>query len=124
MNNKKEGFSFCFDKSACKTCKGKCCRGEGYVFLTNEDIENISEFLDIEKKAFLRLYTRKVNGKTALIDLAVKNEIRCVFLDDNYRCEIYTKRPKQCRSFPFWESLKDKSFDAVEELCPGIVPCL
>ncbi len=121
--SKEDGFSFCFDKSACKICKGKCCIGEGYVFLTDEDIEGISNFLSLKKEEFLKLYTRKVNGKTTLIDLAVKNEIRCVFLDDNYRCEIYTKRPKQCRDFPFWESLKNKSFDEVKKLCPGIAPC-
>ena len=120
---KKEGFSFCFDENACKTCKGKCCIGEGYVFLTDEDIEGISNFLSLKKKEFLRLYTRKVNGRIALIDLVIKNEKRCVFLDDNYRCEIYPKRPKQCRDFPFWESLKDKSFDDVKKLCPGIAKC-
>jgi len=121
---KQKSFDFCFDETACKTCKGKCCIGDGYVFLTDEDIENISEFLSIKREEFLKLYTRKVNNRIALIDLVIKNEKRCVFLDDNYRCEIYPKRPKQCRDFPFWKSLKNKSLDEVKKLCPGIVLCL
>ncbi len=120
---KKDGFHYCFDEQKCKICKGKCCIGEGYVFLTDTDIIDISGFLKITKEDFLRLYTRKVNYKIALIDLAINGEKRCVFLNDGYLCEIYPKRPKQCREFPFWDSLKDKPIESVKELCLGVLKC-
>jgi len=120
---KRDGFRFCFDEQACKTCKGRCCIGEGYVFLTETDIREISRFLRITEEEFLEKYTRKVNYKFALIDLVVKGEKRCVFLSDEYLCEIYPKRPKQCKDFPFWNSLKDKAFQFAQKLCPGVVKC-
>ncbi|WP_022670643.1 YkgJ family cysteine cluster protein [Hippea alviniae] len=120
---KRDGFWFCFDDTRCKTCKALCCIGEGYVFLTNEDIERISEFLGLKREDFLKTYTRKVFGKIALIDLVIKGEKRCVFLDDNYRCEIYPVRPKQCESFPFWEKFKELSLNKLKKLCPAIEEC-
>lgn len=120
---KKAGFQFCFNEQMCRSCKGRCCIGEGYVFLTERDITEISEFLKITEEQFLKLYTRKVNYKVALIDLVVRGEKRCVFLSDEYLCEIYPKRPKQCREFPFWNSLKDKPLESVVQLCPGVVRC-
>ena len=120
---KKDGFWFCFDDTRCKTCKAFCCIGEGYVFLTDEDIERISKFLGLSRENFLKTYTRKVFNKIALIDLVIKNEKRCVFLDDNYRCEIYPVRPKQCESFPFWEKLKELSLSELKKLCPATEEC-
>ncbi|WP_041324024.1 YkgJ family cysteine cluster protein [Hippea maritima] len=120
---KKDGFQFCFDDTFCKTCKAKCCIGDGYVFLNDKDIENLYTFLGISKEDFLNKYTRKVFGKVVLIDLVIKNEKRCVFLDDNYRCEVYPKRPFQCKSFPFWEKLRSFSLDELKKLCPAIKPC-
>ncbi len=120
---KRAGFQFCFDEQRCRSCKGQCCIGEGYVFLTERDIAEISDFLKITEEEFLRLYTRKVNYRVALIDLVVKGEKRCVFLNDKHLCEIYPKRPKQCREFPFWESLKEKPLEFASKLCPGVVRC-
>ena len=120
---KREGFWFCFDDKLCKTCKAKCCIGEGYVFLNDDDIKGLSAFLGVSKDEFLDKYTRRVFGKIALIDLVIKNQKRCVFLDDDYRCEVYPQRPSQCRNFPFWERLKSFSIDELKTLCPAIKPC-
>ncbi len=119
----KEGFKFCFDEKSCETCQGLCCIGDGFVFLNENDIEGISLYLGISKTEFVKTYTREAYGKKALIDLVIKGEKRCVFLNDSYRCEIYPKRPKQCKEFPFWENLKEKKIENLEGLCPGIVVC-
>ncbi len=120
---KKEGFGFCFDESTCKKCNARCCIGDGYVFLSEEDIFRITEFLNITRERFLDLYTTKFNGRYVLIDLVIKGEKRCVFLNDNYKCEIYPVRPNQCKIFPFWENLKNYSLEEIKKLCPGIVKC-
>ncbi len=93
------------------------------MFIDDEDIENLCEFLNISKEQFIKLYTRKINNKLALIDLVIKKEKRCVFLDDNYRCEVYKARPKQCKAFPFWESMKNMGVDQAKKLCRGVVKC-
>lgn len=121
---KKEGFDFIFDETACqKKCKALCCKGNGYVFLSNKEINEIADYLNIDRETFLKLYTKKaIYGKRiALVDLRINGETRCVFLDDNDRCEIYEKRPKQCRDFPFWKHLSKKPKEELKKLCPGIV---
>jgi Fe-S-cluster containining protein len=120
---KRDAYPYQFDETACKTkCNGLCCKEEGYVYLSETEIESIAGYLKIDKEQFLKLYTKKVfyKKKTALVDLHINGEIRCVFLDDNNRCEIYPVRPKQCREFPFWPHLKNKKKETLKKLCPGI----
>ena len=92
-NNSKwysEGLRF-----ECTGC-GKCCTGSpGYVWVDEEEIEKIAEFLELSVDIFSSRYIRKVNGRFALIEMA-KN-FDCVFLKDN-RCSIYAARPLQCRA--------------------------
>jgi Predicted Fe-S-cluster oxidoreductase len=109
-------------KFTCKRCL-YCCSGEpGFVFLQEEDVKNISEYLKISGEDFLMLYTRKVEegGKT-LISLKEKSNYRCVFLTKE-GCAIYPVRPVQCATYPFWPGvLKDeKSWNEEKSYCPGI----
>lgn len=116
-------FPYSFDETICKQCKASCCKGEGYVFLSKYDIDNISSFLGLDVGQFVKLYTRKTvyGKKVSLVNLKIKGELRCVFLDKFNRCEIYEVRPNQCREFPFWKSLKNKNGTQLAKLCPGII---
>jgi len=121
MCKKHIGFDYSFDHSYCKICKGYCCKGEGYVFLTQSDIEGIAAYLNLEKEQFLKTYARKFYDKIALANIKVNGEYKCCFLDDEGLCEIYTKRPLQCRTFPFWDSMRELSLEDLNQLCPAIV---
>ncbi len=102
-----------------KNC-AKCCSGfPGYVWLTNDDIKNISKKLKISKKDFLKKYTRNVKNKISLIE-NLKN-YDCPFLKDK-KCQIYEVRPNQCKTFPFWKNIlkSRQSWDAERFNCPGI----
>jgi len=116
-------FFYSFDETVCERCNALCCRGEGYVFLNKYDIDNISSFLGLDVGQFVKLYTKKVmyDKKISLVNLKIEGELRCVFLDEFNRCEIYEVRPRQCREFPFWKSLKDKNVTQLAKLCPGII---
>jgi Fe-S-cluster containining protein len=35
-------------------------------------------------------------------------------------CKIYNSRPKQCRTFPFWEDFKNNTKELIKE-CPGVI---
>ncbi|OSS41846.1 hypothetical protein DESAMIL20_1399 [Desulfurella amilsii] len=121
MCKKHLDFSYSFDDSYCKICKGYCCRGDGYVFLTQSDIEDIAAYLNLEKEQFLQTYTGKFYDKVTLANIKVNGEYTCCFLDKEGLCEIYPKRPIQCRTFPFWESMKNFSLEDLNQLCPAIL---
>ena len=83
----------------CARC-GNCCRGEGVVLLTADDIARISDFLELTQEQFLRQYTRRVPGvrSAALMDQD-DAAISCVFLREG-ACAIDAVKPYQCASFP------------------------
>ncbi len=117
----KEGFDFAFDPTACGRCEGNCCRGEsGYVWLDRESIEQIADFLQMPAKEFLENYCKKVGYRYTLRELKIAGEHVCIFFDKG--CTIYPVRPKQCRSYPFWDRYKDKkNLSEVCAECIGIV---
>ena len=92
------------------------------MYLSEEDIENVSNFLKMDKMEFVKKYTFgvKVFGENR-ISLKEKSNYDCIFYRDR-RCLIYPARPYQCRSFPFWKNnLKDKeTWLRLGRECPGI----
>ena len=55
---------------------------------------------------FEQLYVRRVGIRKSLKEFANGD---CVFFDSQQRnCNVYSARPRQCRTWPFWDSnLKD-----------------
>lgn len=110
----KEGLRF-----GCTQC-GQCCTGApGYVWVSDEDIERMATFLKVSKEAFIEKYTRKVDGRLALLECPKSYD--CIFLE-NKKCLLYGARPKQCKTFPFWpENLTTKrAWNAAARRCEGI----
>ena len=104
-------------KFQCIQC-GRCCRGEGYVWVDLAGIKKISHFLNISQQNFARLYLRKIGEKYSLRD---HHNQECIFYDHKEGCLIYPVRPDRCRTFPDWEDLKKKP--AIQKMlasCPGI----
>lgn len=87
-------------KFTCTGCGACCSKEPGYVWVNPTEIEKIATHLGISQEEFLKRYTRKVFGRVSLLE---KSNYDCVFLKNN-RCEIYSLRPRQCRTFPWWES--------------------
>ncbi|MCH2104190.1 MAG: YkgJ family cysteine cluster protein [Planctomycetes bacterium] len=112
-----------FDKGLqfkCTQC-GDCCRTHGqyaYVYLAEGDVEALSKHLGLDRGAFLERYCQEDEGWITLrID-----EPACPFLNESNGCDVYEARPKQCRSWPFWEENLDRATweGPVSECCPGI----
>ena len=98
----------------CHGC-GNCCRGDGFVSLTHEDIERISEFLEMEPPDFLDRYAEfdKPAHEWRLVDQKDEQQ-SCVFLTNDNRCRIHPVKPTQCAGFPRkWRS------ENIEEFCHG-----
>lgn len=105
----------------CTEC-GKCCTGApGYTWVSEEDIAAIANYLNLPLVEFSKKYLRIVDGRPALLENLANFD--CVFLKDK-KCRIYPVRPKQCRTFPWWQQ-NLKSPEAWEEAarhCEGINP--
>lgn len=105
----------------CTGC-GKCCTGApGYIWVSNDEIEEIANFLNISLKDFYNRYLRQVGNKFSLLEDFKSYD--CIFLKDK-KCDIYSVRPKQCRTYPWWPTnLKTESdWKAAAEYCEGINP--
>ncbi len=103
----------------CTQC-GDCCSGApGYVWVNQEEIDALAALLGMESDVFEQKYTRRVGIRRTLVEFPNGD---CVFLDEQTRkCTVYDARPRQCRTWPFWESnLKTpETWQRTCETCPG-----
>lgn len=116
-----KNFSYAFDENACEKCGGKCCIGEsGNIFASKEELEALRKYLNLESKEFAEKYLRKVGFKMSFKEVEFEDGFACIFFDTQKRnCSIYDFRPKQCRTFPFWEYFKTHQKE-LEKECIGI----
>jgi Fe-S-cluster containining protein len=106
---------------ACTQC-GNCCRNHGdyaFVNLAARELEEIPRFLGISKQEFLARYCTKEAGHFPTLRMDAP---RCPFLDAQSRCSIYSVRPMQCRTWPFWRANLEPATwtGALRSICPGI----
>ena len=93
-----EGLNF-----TCSGC-GDCCTGApGYVWVNQEEINKLAEAVGIEDvDEFEKLYVRKVGIRRSLKEFPNGD---CLLFDtDTRKCSVYEARPRQCRTWPFWDS--------------------
>jgi hypothetical protein len=65
-------------------------------------------------------YVRGIQGRLSLQERLINGEHLCCFFDPiDCLCTIYQSRPKQCRTFPFWNQLKNAPPELILE-CPGV----
>ena len=101
----------------CRRC-GRCCTGDpGAVYVGQDEIRKIAQFLLIPVPRFIRksLYRYKDS-----YSISEDNQGRCLFYENG--CAIYPVRPIQCRTFPFWfNNLRsEQKWRQIEKECPGI----
>jgi len=110
----REGLKF-----ACTQC-GDCCTGApGYVWVTNDEIAALAALVGQEVEAFEDQYVRRVGARKSLKEFPGGD---CVFFDSaSRRCAVYDARPRQCRTWPFWDSnLKSpEDWQHTCSVCPG-----
>ncbi|MCO6044572.1 YkgJ family cysteine cluster protein [Aeoliella sp. ICT_H6.2] len=103
----------------CTGC-GDCCTGApGYVWVNKADIELIAAELDMDVPDFEKKYVRNVGVRKSLVEFSNGD---CVFFDGKTRkCEVYAARPRQCRTWPFWDSniRSPEAWQATCDECPG-----
>jgi Fe-S-cluster containining protein len=106
----------------CMRCN-QCCSGQpGYVWLSQKDLDALSSYLHVSRRAFALDYCTPVNiGLALTLSLKEKKNHDCIFLESG-GCTVYRARPAQCRTYPFWETILENEQSWTEEgrACPGI----
>lgn len=106
----------------CTQC-GNCCSGDpGYVWATKDELRKIAKSLGSEDGKLEKRFVRRVGLRYSLTE---KPGGDCVFLKREKGktfCGIYTVRPLQCRTWPFWnQNLRSvDTWNETHVLCPGI----
>jgi uncharacterized protein len=108
---------------ACEQCGGCCTGAPGYVFVTGEEIDRIAAFLGRPGRGLTKEHLRRVGIRRSLTEDGPTGD--CCFLqrrNGKLACRIYSVRPLQCRTWPFWESnlRSPDHWAAAADGCPGI----
>jgi uncharacterized protein len=103
---------------ACTRC-GNCCTGApGFVWVNDDEVRAIAEFRGEPVEEVLGLYTRRAGSRRSLKEKANGD---CVFYDRVAGCTVYPVRPRQCRTWPFWEcnTQTPEAWARAAADCPG-----
>jgi uncharacterized protein len=102
----------------CQSGCTKCCEEKGFVYLTEEDIDRVAEFLAMPKEKFENLFIYRTRNTRRL---RTPRNAQCIFLRDG-GCSIHPVKPAQCRIFPFWPELVEstKEWHKTAAWCPGM----
>ena len=111
----KEGLRF-----KCTAC-GNCCTGApGYVWVNAQEISELTSLVgETDVETFESKYVRKIGIRKSLREFPNGD---CVFFDsDTRKCTVYSARPRQCRTWPFWDSnlRSEETWRQTCESCPG-----
>lgn len=103
----------------CTRC-GACCTGvPGYVWVTEEELERIAEYIGLDVAETRRRFTRTIRRRRTLTEQPNGD---CVFYDRETRaCTIYPVRPVQCQTWPFWPNnvSTPQAWAETCQTCPG-----
>lgn len=110
----REGLRF-----ACTRC-GRCCRGPGNVWVDDREIQTLAARVGEREDDFRRNHARRA-GKRGWV-LRQKRNQDCIFWLEQGGCSVYEDRPRQCRTYPFWQANLTTPSDWEYEgrACPGI----
>ena len=95
-------------KAECQRC-GACCRIEGIVRLSDEDVRRMSEFLGVGENEFIADWTDIAPDRKGLV-LKDAGDGACIMLEGGL-CRVYPVRPEKCRTFPHeWTNAESLSY--------------
>jgi hypothetical protein len=104
----------------CTAC-GDCCTGApGFVWVNKQEIEALAAAMGYADVAeFEEQFVRPIGVRRSLRE---RSNFDCVLLDpQNRRCRVYEVRPRQCRTWPFWDSTVEnpEAWERTCQVCPG-----
>jgi Fe-S-cluster containining protein len=89
------------------------------VWVNQAEIDAMAARTGMTTAAFEKAHVKKVGIRRSLTERANGD---CVLLDPTTRkCTAYEERPRQCRTWPFWDSnlASPAAWAEAAEACPG-----
>jgi Fe-S-cluster containining protein len=89
------------------------------VWVNGDEVAAIAAYLGKSVEDTLAEHARPVGRKVSLKEFSNGD---CTFFDNQTRrCKVYPVRPRQCRTWPFWNSNLEspEAWRQVERVCPG-----
>ena len=107
---------------SCVRCGACCGQAPGTVRFTSGELSAMAHALGVSEEQFTREYACIKYGALSLRE---RPNFDCVFLKnagDGSECEIYSVRPSQCSTFPFWPDVLEsfQSWQRYASSCPGM----
>jgi len=103
---------------ACQPGCVRCCDTQGFVYITQNDLERIAKYIGLTAEAFETKYVIRFRQ---ILRLRKPRNSQCHFLTAA-GCSVHPVKPVQCRTYPFWPELVEEQAAWNEEAsrCPGI----
>jgi Fe-S-cluster containining protein len=102
----------------CTRCGG-CCTGEpGFVLVSDDELAAVAAFRREALVETTGLCTR-LTPKGRILREQPNGD--CIFFNRTAGCTIYSLRPRQCRTWPFWASnlRTPQAWQQTCRVCPG-----
>jgi len=98
---------------------GHCCRFEGYVYVSEEEMASMAKSLG-QPLAFFKAQYVIQDGPYFLI--SKPGYRKDCFLNCQNECQVYLARPQQCRTYPNWDNLWTSKASVLQEVqfCSGL----
>ncbi|MCL6544978.1 MAG: YkgJ family cysteine cluster protein [Bryobacteraceae bacterium] len=96
----------------------RCCRVQGWVYLTETDLRRAAAHLGMSPREFEERYVYRTRH---LLRLRKPRGAQCHFLAED-GCRLHPEKPTQCRIYPFWPELtgSPSAWRNEGRTCPGI----
>jgi Fe-S-cluster containining protein len=124
-------------KFTCTQCGNCCTGGPGFVWVSPVEIDRLAKFLGEPAERVVKRYCRRFGDRLSLKERKTPEGLYdCIFLQhvpgeptaENPNppprriCSIYSVRPLQCRTWPFWnENLASpENWERGKRRCPGM----
>ena len=119
----------------CTQCGNCCTGGPGYVWISDQEVAKLAEYLNLSVEDTIERYCRRIGEKISLRETRNSSGLYdCIFLTElpaqkservshsRRVCGVYPVRPKQCRTWPFWEGnlASESAWQQAARKCPGI----
>jgi hypothetical protein len=90
------------------------------VWVNKQEIQQLAAWVgQADAQAFEDQYVRRIGIRKSLREFPNGD---CVFFDaQSRRCSVYEVRPRQCRTWPFWDSnlRTETAWQRTCRICPG-----
>jgi Fe-S-cluster containining protein len=81
----------------------------------------MARLLDLNLLDFLDRCTYKKDGRISLKERRAGHIYDCILFDaESSGCTVYSARPSQCRTYPFWPWNRERT-ETLKAECPGVV---